>query len=61
MRHVTMATRCFQVDSAWASGDRDGARRLSAAARGWNIAGMIFGGVVWVLVVVSAVSGSAVS
>ena len=47
------------MDSAWASGDRSGARRMSAAARGWNIAGMIVGGIVYVLIVVSAVASTA--
>lgn len=49
----------LQVDSAWAAGDRNRARRLSASARGWNLAGMIVGTVVYVLAVVSAVASSA--
>ena len=49
----------MQVDSVWASGDRDGARRLSAAARGWNIAGMIVGGTVYVLAVIASVASTA--
>ena len=49
----------MQVDSAWASGDRDGARRLSAAARHWNIAGMIVGSILYVLVVIASIASAA--
>lgn len=49
----------LQVDSAWQAGDHVGAKRLSATARGWNLAGMIVGGVVYVLVVVAAIASSA--
>lgn len=49
----------LQVDSAWASGNRDQARRLSAMARGWNIAGFIGGTVVYLIAVASAVSSAA--
>ena len=50
-----------QSDSAWASGDSARARRLSAAARGWNVAGIVFGVVVWLLVILSSVTSSAVN
>lgn len=49
------------MDSAWASGDRDGARRLSAVARGWNIAGFVVGTIVYVVAVASAVGSVAAS
>ncbi|CAI8036019.1 hypothetical protein GBAR_LOCUS20207 [Geodia barretti] len=49
----------MQVDSAWAAGDGNRARRLSASARGWNLAGMIFGSVLYVTIVVSSVTSSA--
>ena len=47
-----------QVDSAWAAGDREGSRRYSSAARGWNIAGMVVGVVLYVCVIIGAVVGS---
>ena len=48
-----------QVDSAWATGDREGARRSSAMARGWSLAGIIFGVVLYVVLVVVAAAVSA--
>ena len=49
-----------QSDSAWATGDRVRARRLSAAARGWNVSGIVFGVVVWLVVVLTSVTSTAV-
>ena len=52
---------CFnfsQVDSAWAAGDRDGSRRFSSVARGWNIAGIVVGVVVYVCLVIAVVAGT---
>lgn len=45
----------WQVDSAWLSGDREGARRMSRQARGWNLAGMISGVIAYVMIVIVAV------
>lgn len=51
----------LQVDSAWLSGDHDGARRHSNSARMWNIVGIIVGVVLYVLVVVAVVVANVVS
>jgi len=48
-----------QVDSSWVAGDREGARRHSAAARGWNIAGIVVGVVVYVCAVIAVVATAA--
>lgn len=40
---VLALVSAVQVDQAWASGDRDAARRKSVAARNWNIVGLIVG------------------
>ena len=42
----------MQVDSAYASGDVLAATSASQSARSWNIAGIVFGSIVAVLVVV---------
>ena len=44
-----------QVDSAWLSGDHEGARRLSGSARMWNIVGIVAGVILYVVIVVAAV------
>lgn len=59
LQNTIIMCYCFnfsQVDSAWAAGDRDGSRRLSSAARGWNIAGIVVGVVVYVCIIVSVVA-----
>ena len=64
LQSTTCTCYCFnfsQVDSAWAAGDRDGSRRFSSAARGWNIAGIVVGVVVYVCLIVAVVAGTVVA
>ena len=41
----------WQVDSAWAAGDRVGARQNSSRAKGWSLGGIAFGVAFYVVVV----------
>ena len=46
----------WQVDSAWAAGDRVGARQNSSKAKGWSLGGIAFGDAFYVVVVVLVVA-----
>ena len=48
-----------QVESAWDSGDRLGAKRASDTARTRNLAGIIIGTVAWAIVAVTVPCGAA--
>lgn len=45
----------IQVDSAWNSGDRQRAQQRSGAARGWSMAGIVFGVVAYIIIVVGTI------
>ena len=45
-----------QVDSAWAAGDRVRARQSSRKAKGWSVAGIIFGIALYVVIVIIAIA-----
>ena len=42
----------WRVESAWAAGDRVGARQNSSRAKGWSLGGIAFGVVFFYVVVV---------
>lgn len=49
-----------QVDSAWNSGDREGAKRAAQTAKNWNIAGVVSGIIAIVLSIVIGIVGGVV-
>ena len=49
-----------QVDSAWNSGDQEGAKRSAQIAKKWNIAAVVSGIIIVVVGVITVIIGVAV-